>query len=65
MYMLLLRHGTIRTFLKVYNKPINAHFLQSLATELEMEKMDDNMMILVDRTNQNIDGKRGISTHQR
>jgi hypothetical protein len=22
-------------------------------------------MILVDRTNQNIDGKRGISTHQR
>jgi len=27
--------------------------------------MADNMMILVDNTNQNIDGKRGISTHQR
>jgi hypothetical protein len=40
-------------------------FCQSLATELEMEKMDDNMMILVDRTNRNIDGKRGISTYQR
>jgi|KBSMisStandDraft_5_1062788.scaffolds.fasta_scaffold75806_1 hypothetical protein len=40
-------------------------FCQSLETELELEKMADNMMILVDRNNQNIDGKRGISTHQR
>jgi hypothetical protein len=50
---------------KVDNKPINAHFLPIVRNRIRIGKMDVNMMILVDRTNQNIDGKRGISTHQR
>lgn len=37
----------------------------SLETELELGKMLIICMILVDRSNKNIDGKRGISTHQR
>jgi len=38
MYILLLRHGTIRTFLKVDNKPINAHFLPIVRNRIRIGK---------------------------